>query len=355
MSGRLTVLSVAYPFAAVGPDAVGGAEQVLAQLDAALVEAGHRSIVVASAGSRVAGALVRTEPPCGPITDDARRVTWAAHRRNIERVLATQHVDLVHMHGVDFHEYLPPEGDVPLLVTLHLPPPWYPPGVLAPRRSDVRLHCVSWSQHRACPPSPALLPPIPNGVDTDALASRVGKRRFALVLGRVCPEKNMHVALDAGQRAAMPVILAGQVFPYEAHERYFREQVAPRLDRRRRFIGPLAFDRKRRLLAAARCLLLPTLAPETSSLVAMEALACGTPVVAFPSGAIPEIVEHGVTGFLVRDAAEMADAIDACAALDPRRCRAAALERFSIDRMLARYFHVYHQLARARTPAGALG
>jgi glycosyltransferase involved in cell wall biosynthesis len=127
------------------------------------------------------------------------------------------------------------------------------------------------------------------------------------------------------------------------------------------FLGPLGFARKRRLLAGARCLLLPTLAPETSSLVAMEALACGTPVVAFASGAIPEIVEHGVTGFLVRDAAEMARAIADCAALDPQRCRAAARERFPLERMVANYFDVYHQLAGRRRalsgaePAAAIG
>ncbi len=148
-------------------------------------------------------------------------------------------------------------------------------------------------------------------------------------------------------RAGVPVLLGGQVFPYEAHQRYFRDQVAPRLDGKRRVLGALSFRRKRRLLSGAQCLLLPTLAPETSSLVAMEALACGTPVVAYPSGALPDIVEHGVTGFLVRTMREMADAIEACAALEPARCRYAARERFPLERMIDRYFHAYQQLASA--------
>jgi len=167
-----------------------------------------------------------------------------------------------------------------------------------------------------------------------------------LSLGRICPEKNVHVALEAGRRAGCPVLLGGQVFPYEAHQRYFRERVLPQLDGERRFIGPLPFRRKRLLLGAARCLLLPTLAPETSSLVAMEALACGTPVVAFPSGALPELVEDGVTGFLVGSAAEMAEAIEACDRIDPERCRAVARERFSLERMIAGYFDAYRQLTR---------
>lgn len=345
----LTILSVAYPFAAVGPDAVGGAEQVLTQLDAALVGAGHRSIVVARAGSTASGTLIETPAAQAPITDAQRPPVWAAQRANVEAALASHRVDLIHMHGIDFHRYLPLTRDVPVLVTLHLPPSWYPPHVFAETPPNVHLQCVSDSQRQACPPTPRLLPAIDNGVPVRALAIECRKRRFAVTLGRICPEKNLHVALDAGRRARMPVLLGGQVFPYESHERYFREEIAPRLDAQRRFIGAVPFRRKRRLLAAARCVLLPTLAPETSSLVAMEALACGTPVVAFPNGALPQIVEHGVTGFLVRDAAEMADAIEACGEIEPERCRAAARERFSVERMAAQYFDVYRRLA---APAG---
>jgi glycosyltransferase involved in cell wall biosynthesis len=126
---------------------------------------------------------------------------------------------------------------------------------------------------------------------------------------------------------------------------FFQREIVPRLDGSRRFIGPVGFARKRRLLTAARCLLIPSLAPETSSLVAMEALACGTPIIAFPSGALPEIVEHGRTGFLVRDEQEMAEAIGAAGTLEPENCRMAARERFSIGRTIERYLELYRQLA----------
>jgi glycosyltransferase involved in cell wall biosynthesis len=144
---------------------------------------------------------------------------------------------------------------------------------------------------------------------------------------------------------ALPALLAGEVFRYEAHERYFRQEILPRLDGPRRFIGPVGMARKRRLLFAARCLLVPSLAPETSSLVAMKALACGTLVVAFPSGALPDIVEHGKTGLLVQDERETADAIEAAGHLSPDVCRQTAQRRFSLDRMLQRYFAVYRALA----------
>ena len=369
----MTVLTIAYPFAQVSPDAVGGAEQVASHLDRALVAAGHRSIVVAAEGSMVAGTLVPTPAVGGEITDDARRRTWAAHRANVVRVLDAEAVDVVHLHGIDFHAYLPPAG-VPALVTLHLPPAWYPPAVWSIDRPGTHLHCVSAAQRAACPPGVALLPTIENGVPVDALRFRCTKRSFAVALGRVCPEKNFHVALDAGTRAGVPVLLGGQVFPHADHRRYFDEVLQPRLAHplfsgrpaaaplgrseacpagataerhvaRHRFLGPVALPRKRRLLSAARCLLSASVAPETSSLVAMEALACGTPVVAFPSGALPDIVDHGVTGLLVADERQMADAVHAAAKLDRDACRDAARRRFSVERMAARYLALYRAVA----------
>ena len=344
----LTVLSVAYPLAPVSADAVGGAEQVLCTLDRALVAAGHRSIVVAQEGSRVAGTLVPVPAPSGLIDDAAKAAAQARHRTAIAAALAAAPVDVVHLHGIDFDAYLPPPGP-PVLATLHLPTDWYG-AALAPGRPDTWLHCVSESQHRGCPPGAHLLAPIQNGVDLALFAGRHAKRRFALMLGRVCPEKGVHLALDAARQAEIPLIVAGKVFPYAEHLAYFAREVEPRLDRCRRFVGPVGLARKRRLLAAASCVLVPSLAPETSSLVAREAMASGTPVVAFPAGALAETVEHGVTGFLVDGVDAMARAIPLGAGLDPGACRRAARERFSVDRMVAAYLALYQSLARGRRP-----
>lgn len=340
----LTILSVAYPFAPVGPDAVGGAEQVLACLDAALVAAGHRSVVVARADSRVAGTLVPVPAEAGSIDDAARARAHARHRAAVAQALRDHPVDLIHLHGLDFSDYLPAPGP-PVLATLHLPPSWYPPDALHPRRPNTWLHGVSAAQGQTCPPDPALLPPIPNGVPVDSLSrARHARRTFALALGRICPEKGFHHALTAAHRGGFPLLIGGAVYDYPAHQSYFRDEIVPRLDRHRRFLGPLGFARKRRLLAAARCLIVPSLAPETSSLVAMEALACGTPVVAYRSGALPEIVEPGRTGFLVADEAGLAQAVAAAGGLDPEDCRAAARARFSDARMAAAYLARYREI-----------
>lgn len=343
----LTVLSVGYPLATVSADSAGGAEQILAALDRALVRAGHRSLVIAPAGSAVAGSLVPIAPQPAPFDEHAKEAAQARTRLAIATALATHDVDLVHLHGLDFSAYLPPPG-VPVLVTLHLPPDWYCEGALHPARPDTWLHCVSAAQHAACPPSPTLLPPIANGIDVAAFRTPQAKRRFALFLGRICPEKGVHHAIEACRRAGVTLLIAGEVYPYEAHQRYFDEAVRPHLGPACRFLGPIGLARKRRLLGAARCLLAPSLAPETSSLVAREAAAAGTPVVAFPSGALAEAVEHGHTGFLVADVGSMAEAIPACAALDPAACRAVASRRFSDVDMIAAYFAAYERLAYAR-------
>jgi glycosyltransferase involved in cell wall biosynthesis len=341
----LTVLNVAYPLAPVGLDAVGGAEQVLARLDHALTSTGHRSIVVARADSTPAGDLVPVPLYDHNVDDNVRQAAQQHTREAIHRSLDRWDVDVIHMHGLDFREYLPNRA-VPALVTLHLPPSWYPSDVFSLPRPNTYLHCVSRTQQRQCPPGAPLLPPIENGVPLEDFEPRFEKEDYALSLGRICPEKGFHIALDAARSAEIRLLLAGEVHKYESHQRYYESQILPRLDAHRQFVGALKQDRKRELLQSARCLLIASQVPETSSLVAMEALACGTPVIAFPSGALTDIVQHGQTGFLVANVEEMAIAITRISTIDPRECRRSAEERFSIERMVSRYLSTYERLSR---------
>lgn len=344
-----TVLSIAYPFAPVGPNLVGGAEQILWDLDQAIVAAGNTSVVVACEGSKPAGRLIPVPLPERNSLDDADQ-EWCRSQFHaaIRRALASERIDLVHVHSMDLFGYeFPP--DLPLLITLHLPVEWYPQHAMAKYRGRAKFCYVSETQRRAGVAAFGDAPVIENGVEVEAFDGEVKKSNFALVMGRICPEKNAHSALEAATKAGIRVIIGGNVYPYRAHQQYFEDKIEPQLKKRsstsdHEFAGPLSPERRQRLLAEAKCLLHPTLAPETSSLVAMEALAAGTPVIAYRSGALPEIIEDGVTGFLVGGVDEMAEAIHKVDALSPVKCHEAAEKRFSKKKMIDRYFDLYGRM-----------
>jgi glycosyltransferase involved in cell wall biosynthesis len=340
----LTIVNIAYPLVPIGPDTVGGTEQVVAMLDEALDRAGHRSIVIAAEGSQISGMLVPTPSRAWSASIDEETWAWAyaAHRRTLERVLDTVSVDVVHMHGIDFHSYLPGPG-LPVLATLHLPRHNYPEDVSHPVRPLTMLNCVSHFC-RDLYSADAPMTVIPNGVRIDRFTPRYVKEDFVLMLGRICPEKGFHLALDAARKAGLPLRIAGSVSPFIEHERYFAEEVVPRLDDQRRFLGPLPLAQRVDLLARARCVVMPSLANESGPLAAIEALASGTPVVARPVGAIPEYIEHGRTGLLASDVAEIADALWDVSRIDPRECRRVAVERFSSEHMTRSYLDLYKRL-----------
>ncbi len=346
-------MNIAYPFAPVRADTAGGAEQVLAMIDSALVSSGHRSLVIAAEASCISGTLLPVPNRTGRIDDRLREAAYRDMHGAIARALDGYPVDVMHFHGIDFRCYLPPDGP-PALITMHLPLAWYAPGDFTGSRGCTFYNCVSATQQRSAPPGMQLLPYIENGVPVEALQMQRERKPFALSLGRICPEKGFHLALDAAAAAGIPYLIAGEVFRHDAHELYYREEILPRLDHAsRRFIGAVGFEAKRRLLNSAKCLLAPSLVDETSSLAAMEALACGTPVIAYPSGALRDIVDHGVTGFLVNSVDEMVRGIRKAGRIDSEACRKSARERFSSGRMTAAYLETYDKLARCSLKNGA--
>jgi glycosyltransferase involved in cell wall biosynthesis len=325
---------------------VGGCEPIVALLDEMLVNQGHRSIVVGCRGSKVSGMLVPTPAATGHVDAAGLDEAHAVQDETLERVLDAVDVDVVHMHGVDVHTQLPEPGPS-VLVTLHLSPFNYPDRIRRTDRALTHFNCVSRFSRRLYPTDwPVAV--IANGVPLDRFRPGKTKENYTLALGRICREKGFHLAIDAAKRAGLPLLLGGSIPPFAEEERYFEEEIRPRLDDERRFIGAVPEAERIDLLARARCVVVPSLVEEGSSVVALEALASGTPVVARPVGGLPENIEHGRTGLFAYAVEDMARALLEVTRLDPRECRLVACERFSAARMAASYLELYKKLAAAR-------
>jgi glycosyltransferase involved in cell wall biosynthesis len=247
------------------------------------------------------------------------------------------------MHGIDFHEYMP-ETELPVIVTFHLPLSWYSGNAIRRHSANVRFVAVSQTQAASAKPEWRIDAVVTNGIEVSEFSLSERKGDYALFMGRICPEKGVHLGMEAAKQAGIKLLIAGKVFDYPEHRAYFEEKIRPRLGERTRFLGVVGGARKASLLAGARCVLLPSQADETSSLTAMEAMACGTPVIAWRSGALPEIVEHRKTGWLAASVAEMAKFIARSTEISGAECRAAAERRFCSGRMVSEYLDLYHRV-----------
>ncbi|MFN2503424.1 MAG: glycosyltransferase family 4 protein [Acidimicrobiales bacterium] len=212
---------------------------------------------------------------------------------------------------------------------------------VAPR---VQLIAISATQCEAVPDL-SVAAVIHHGLDAARFPFESGPRAYTLFMGRMAPEKGAHRAIRAATRAGVPLVLMGKMRSTE-EQAYFRNEVEPRLDADKNifYVGEVDERRKLELLSKARCLLFPIKWKEPFGIVLLEALACGTPVIAFGRGAVPEIIEPGRTGFICRDEQEMAEAIHRIDELDPGACRAAVESHFSAARMVDDHLRLFERI-----------
>jgi glycosyltransferase involved in cell wall biosynthesis len=351
------ILYVSYPLLTVSEASAGGAEQVLWTLEHEMAQRGVQTTVAASAGSRVSGELFETGEPCSRPDDFERRN--GDHQDKIvqflrQRVLEGRSFDLVHDHSGSFWQRAG-EVDAPVLATLHLPRHFYRPELFEELPPNVCFSCVSQSQARSFADLKQMIGVAENGIVLQRFESRAEQRKGLLWLGRICEEKAPHLALELAERSGMPIILAGQVYPFSYHQQYFEGEIVPRLERTRSasFVQSPSAVVKRRLLSRAKALLITSQVDETSSLVAMEAAASGTPVIAFRRGALGEIVRDGVTGFLVDNPEEALDDLRMIKNIDSSACIRHAAEHFSSAAMASRYESLYREVLRQRSAVTA--
>ena len=207
--------------------------------------------------------------------------------------------------------------------------------------AGVGVVAVSYAQRDSALDVP-VMSVIHHGVDVSRFPCGRGDGGYVLFLGRMSPEKGAHRAIEVARAARRRILLAAKMWEPAEH-RYFAECVAPLLGDDAVYVGEVGGERKLRLLAGAEALVNPIRWPEPFGLVMIEAMACGTPVLAFREGAAPEIVAHGTTGFLCTDEHDMASHLDLVPTIDRRRCRDRVETQFSARRMVSDYVRLYRR------------
>jgi glycosyltransferase involved in cell wall biosynthesis len=340
----MRVAEVAPPWAPVPPRLYGGIEAMLDVLCRALKELGHEVVLLTTGDSTCPVERRHLLPSAegqriGMAVPEIRHVLWA--RREVERGA----FDVVHDHTVagPVLEALNPLTP-PLVHTIHGPLNDELRDIYRQIGERVVLVGISRAQVRGAP-EVRVQAVIHHGIDLEAFPFSEEAGSHLLFLGRMAPEKGAHTAVECARQVGMPIVLAGK--KREAwEERYFKEMVEPALSSDVVYEGEVDHDRKLELLRSAAALLFPITWDEPFGLVMLEAMACGTPVVAYASGAAPEVIEEGVSGFLASDFQDLVEKTKMALDLPRRACRQHVERNFSADRMAREYADLFRGLVK---------
>ena len=345
-SNRLVrILQLAPVWETVPPPGYGGTEAVIAVLTEELVRRGHEVLLCASGDSQTAAELHWVVPRSlrgAGLTNDS--VQYAA----LHTASSLRHAgdyDLIHNHNgppCDLGMAMSHVTDTPMLTTLHNQP--YADTAFIWSAYRGWYNTISRQQAHtlgSCLPNARYAGVAYNAIDVESFPFCAQKSDYALFMGRLSPEKAPHLAIRAARSAGWRVVLAGKVdAPTEVA--YFESVVRPLLcDPNVEYVGEADASMKRELYAGAAAQLVPLLWEEPFGLVMIEAMAAGTPVLAFKRGAALELIVDGVTGFLVKDESEMALALDKLDQINPAACREHVIRNFGVQAIADRYLQMY--------------
>lgn len=345
-AGRsLRIGMVAPPWFTVPPAGYGGIEAMVAGLVDGLVARGHHVTLVGAGrpGTRAQQYVAAyCDPPSGRLGEPVPEVFQAAAAA---AALDGAELDVVHDHTLA-GPLLARGRPVPTVVTAHGPVTGELGDYLTRLGTTVEVVAISEAQRRLRP-DVNWLTTVHNGIDVTSYPVGDGDGGYLLFLGRFHPDKGAHLAIEVARRTGHRLVLAGK--RNEPTERaYFDAAVAPRLGPGVEYVGEADAVTKRELLGGATALLFPVLWDEPFGLVMVEAMACGTPVVALRRGSVPEIVANGQTGVAVDDPDELPAAVRAAEPLDRGRCRAWAEEHFDVSKMISGYEAAYRTVVEGR-------
>jgi len=351
LGAPLRVAMLAPPWISVPPPGYGGVEEVVSALTEALVRRGHAVTLFCAPGSVSSATVVTLLDEQHP--DEIERSLYEVDHVSraleaIELAVPYRSFDVIHDHCGFTAVAIADRIDTPVVHTLHGQFTAATSAFYSRHGHKAALVGISRAQLASAPAGLGAIPVIPNPLDVGAWPLRERKDDYLLWIGRMTPEKGPHRAIAAARAADVPLVLAGVIQP--GQQSFFEREVAPHLDGSRvRFIGEVSGAAKRSLFAHARGLLMPIRWDEPFGMVMVEALACGTPVIAFPEGAARELVVDGRTGFLVEDERAMAAAIDRLPGIAARDCRDWVSAHCDVDVVAGAYEQAYRSVARERS------
>src|SRR5216683_518107 len=337
----LRIAMVAPPWFDVPPPAYGGVEAVVADLVDDLAARGHE-VTLIGAGQDLTRASrfipLWPEPPSERLGDPFPEVVHAAR---VAEVLDDLDADVVHDHSLA-GPLLGRGRRVPTIITVHGPVSGEEGEYYRALGDSVRLVAISEAQ-RAHAPGLSWAATVHNAIRPSTFPFRADKEEFVLFLGRMHPNKGAHLAIDAARAAGLPIVLAGKCSE-QVELAYLEQEIKPRLGKDTELFGVADAAAKRDLLSRACAMLFPICWEEPFGLVLIEAMACGTPVVALRRGSVPEIIVNGVTGIICDAPSQLPEAVGQARQLDPAACRAHVAARFNTELMAARYEDAYRRV-----------
>jgi glycosyltransferase involved in cell wall biosynthesis len=351
----LRIAQLAPTYERVPPAAYGGTELVVSLITEEFVRRGHEVTLYASGDSETAAELRSVTPRAaryGDVVDGVRHAEYfqLLNAQACFADAAAGAFDIVHNHAGLEGLVMAAASRTPVLSTNHNP--------FVPQTQPA-WDAYPWAHNSLSAASAATFPargavaPINHGIDVGSFPFGDRPTDDLLFLGRFSPEKGATQAIEAAIRSGRRLTLAGIVDPVD--QDHFASAIRPRIDGERiRFVGEADGAMKRELLAGARALLFPIEWDEPFGLVMIEAMSCGTPVLGFRRASVPEVVEDGLTGFVVDDVNGLVDAINRADVIDRAACRRRAEERFGFARMVDDYERAYETVIEGATsPAGA--
>ena len=336
---------IAPPWFPLPPRGYGGIEFVVSLLTEGLVAPRPRRDPVRQRRLTDSGpALVRLRP--GAQFEQIESGGHLEIMHSLEAYRLAREFDVIHDHdgfasramGALVHRLV----GTPVVATLHGPADPATLQILSSFRDDLHFIAISDYQRQAYPDL-HFVGTIPNAIDVEHQPFSAEKEDYFLFIGRMTPDKGAHTAIEVAERLGVRLIMAGKVNE-GLERRYFTERIEPHLSGAVHFRGEVDHETKVELYKRARCTLFPIQWPEPFGLVMIESLACGTPVIAFRHGSVPEVIEHGRTGFIVDTVDEMVEAARRVDQIDPAECRRAVAERFGSDTFVRANERAYQEL-----------